>query len=293
MARLVRTTICRCLNSFLLISLVVLPAEARPRKGLKTAATNSVHEAAIVAKQARAYYDKKDFALAAELYDRAYVLNPARPEYLYGVGRARQMAGRLEDARMALERLQALLPQNHPLQQKAEKSLKEIADAEKAKPPIVIAEPVQVTPTVVQVVEIPQVVTPVVALAPPPTPTQPQVPAPVEMQVVKPAEILSDSNNFGANATIIGGAALGVLGIGLSIWARVEQNALADDLGKVRGPEAASRQREINNLSTASLVSSVVGAGALALGLYWRLGEHRAQPVLTASPTWVGLAWRL
>jgi tetratricopeptide (TPR) repeat protein len=277
----------RCLSSLLILTLLAPQvALARPvkhvsaeAKALAKTAKQNAHEAAVVAKQAKAYYQQKQFALAAELYHRAYELNPARPEFLYGVGRSEQMAGHIPQARTALESLRELLPPKHPLQAKAAKSLVEMQDVavhtvEVIPPPVVV---LPVAPTPVEVVALPLAPTPVAIV---------QLPQP------PPTIVKSESPHPVTTGTMLMGGALIVTGIALAIVAEIDRSALAADLGVIRGSEAATRQQTVNSLSTGSVIAVAAGAGAMALGLYWRMGETAKSPVLSATPSTVQLSWR-
>ena len=274
----------RCLSSFVLIVTLLTSsiADARPHTRAAAqlhSAKASAHEAAVVARQAKAYYQKKQFALAAELYRRAYELNPARPEFLYGVGRSEQMAGHLPQARAALESLRQLLPPKHPLQAKAAASLVAMQE--------IVAEAVEVIPPPMAVTPVAQP-TPTLAVAPPVAPT------PVVVEASPLTVVRSDSPRALTRTAMWTGGALIVAGIALAVWAEVNRSTLAADLGVIRGTEAATRQQTVNSLSTASVISVAAGAGALALGLYWRIGEtaNPRTPVLTATPSTVQLSWR-
>lgn len=282
----------RCPSRLLLVALclIAVTAQARPTPEAVLAAKQAketAHEAAVVAKQAKAYYQQKQFALAAELYRRAYQLNPLRPEFLYGVGRSEQMAGHRKEAREALESLRRLLPSAHPLQAKAAASLVEMQDVVEEPtvvipPPIVVPPPAPATPTVA--------IEPIAAPLPiAPTPELAQLP-PVVVQT--PPE--GPSHAF-TQAAMWTGAGLTLAGIGLAIAAEVERGSLVAAKGTIRGTEASSRQDTINTLSTVSVVAVAMGAGSLALGLYWRFGERSAgerQPTLSLTPTSLRLAWR-
>lgn len=282
----------RFLSKLLIVVALGTPATAQPRPAKNAPATQvakeTAHEAAVVAKQAKSYYGQKQYALAAELYRRAFLLNPTRPEFLYGVGRAEQMAGRTAEARQALEELRRLLPPNHPLQAKAAVSLVAMQEVV-AEPVVVIPSPVVVPPS--------EPVTPTVAVILPAAPTPAvNVSRPPEPPVVaaQPQPLGEPSHTMSQVAMWAGGT-LVVSGIAMALWAEVDRSLLASDLGVIRGTEAASRQQTINGLSTASVVAAAAGAGALALGLYWRIGEQSAgqrTPTLTASLTSVGLTWR-
>ena len=272
-------------SSLLIASLLLAQATAFARPAPLTAeakaAKETAHEAAVVAKQAKAYYEQKQFSLAAELYRRAYLLNQTRPEFLYGVGRSEQMAGHLPAAREALENLRRLLPANHPLQAKAAASLVEMQEIV-AEPIIVIPPPVPVTPTFVE---------PAAA----PTPVVVHVEAPKPTMVVTQTPIEPNTGHAWTQAAMWSGGVLVVSAVVLAIWAEVDRSALDADLGNIRGADAVSRQRTVNTMSTGSVIAAAAGAGALALGLYWRIGEQAASlrtPLLTAGPTALALTWR-
>ncbi len=76
----------------------------------RTALPASPREAAIVSKQALDYYYKGRYDIATELYQRAFKLDPARPEYLYGAARSEHKAGRLANAIALYERLLSKVP---------------------------------------------------------------------------------------------------------------------------------------------------------------------------------------
>lgn len=277
-----------------LVALLASPVHARGRPSPAAAAAHAAaHDAAVVARQAKGYFGQRKFDLAAELYGRAYQLNPSRPEYLYGVGRAEQMAGRVHEARSALETLQKLLPAGHPLQAKASAALAQLRAAEPPPvvptppppPPTEVALPVAVSPAAAPTptaASLPAPPTPVVAARPPPPPPSVSLTAPPPQHLMTQAAMWT------------GGAAI-LTGIGLAIGAEVMRSQLVDDLGVIRGTEAADRQRTINALSTASLIAVAAGAGGLALGLYWRIGEAAEGargPVVSVGPSSVGVSWR-
>lgn len=103
----------------------VLPAAA-------WAASAASKEAAVVAKQALQYYQSGKWAIAAELYRRAYRIDPTRPEYLFGVGRAEQRAGNFKEALLAYETLLTILPEGEAFRAKVESAVAE-TKAEQAK----------------------------------------------------------------------------------------------------------------------------------------------------------------
>lgn len=102
-------------------TVAVVPAVAAPTAASRARAAEKL------AATARIVYDQGQFLAAAELYRKAYSIDPAQHDYLYGIGRAEQKAGRLAQARVALEQLLAIIPADDPLATRARKALDEIA----------------------------------------------------------------------------------------------------------------------------------------------------------------------
>ena len=71
-------------------------------------------DAQVMSKQALAFYQQGKFRVAAQLYERAYQLDPSHPEFLYGAGRAEHKAGRLWQAKQYYERLLERVPADSP-----------------------------------------------------------------------------------------------------------------------------------------------------------------------------------
>jgi len=164
-----------------LLTLLATAALAAPRTTTDSAKAN------ILSEQAMDYFKNGQFALAAELYRKAFRLDPGRPEYLFGVGRSEQKAGRLPQARAAFDQVVALLPVSEPLAVKAQKALEELAAAPTPAPaapapapaPVAAAAPVAPTPAAAPA--------PVVASAPPvPIVTADKI-KPAQTVVVAPA----------------------------------------------------------------------------------------------------------
>lgn len=103
-----------------------------PLAWAKPAAVSPADQAREHAQLARAVYEKGQFSAAAELYRKAFRLDPSKPDYLYGVGKAEQKAGHHAQARAALEQLLALLPADEPLADRARKALSEVVAAQAA-----------------------------------------------------------------------------------------------------------------------------------------------------------------
>ena len=98
---------------------------ARPSSG-------ETQEAVIVSKQALDYYLRSNYAIAVELYAKAYSLDP-KPEYLYGQARAEHDAGLFEAAIGHFERCLAALGPSDQLRVKADHYLKKAQEALAAK----------------------------------------------------------------------------------------------------------------------------------------------------------------
>ena len=98
-------------------------------RGPAHAAAPQAATGATVASEAKGYFDRGKWEMAAELYRRAFELDRSRPEYLYGVGRAEQENGKLEPARIAFDQLLALLPNTNPLYAKCKIRMAELAAA--------------------------------------------------------------------------------------------------------------------------------------------------------------------
>lgn len=99
-------------------------ARAAPRK---PAASTPADQALDLARTARKVYEAGQFAAAAEMWRKAFRLDPSKPDYLYGVGKAEQRAGELLKAKAAFEQLLALVPGDDPLAERSRKALAEIA----------------------------------------------------------------------------------------------------------------------------------------------------------------------
>lgn len=260
--------------------LLAMPAHAA---NPKSAAPEQAQEAVIVSKQAKAYFDRGQYALAAELYRRAYEIDRSRPEFLFAIGRAEQKAGRLREALAAFEQLLTLLPVSNPLHIKAKVAVTEIR---LALSPVPAQQPEQATPAANQ----PQAPT---ALPVPVTPSVDAKVASVPTVVVAPVRAPAETEGSRAQLRRAGWIA-GALGLaaagGLAVVAGIRDAQLADDKGKITGDQARDRQGTINGLSTAAAVCGAVGLGGLALG-WWYLGDGpRVQVGADARQVW--LAWR-
>ena len=94
---------------------------SQPVLAAKPAASDAAAEASYVAKQAIDYYKNGDPRMAADLYRRAYRIDPSKPDYLFGAARAEQKAGHAKEAIVTYENVLALLPSTDPLAKKAQK----------------------------------------------------------------------------------------------------------------------------------------------------------------------------
>lgn len=98
----------------------------------KVAAVSPADEALDLARTARKVYEAGQFSAAAELWRKAFRLDPSKPDYLYGVGKAEQRAGNFAKAKAAFEQLLALVPADDPLAERSRKAMAEMAKAPEA-----------------------------------------------------------------------------------------------------------------------------------------------------------------
>ncbi len=111
--------------------LVTATLVGSPQTGLAQAAPSAEQskEAVIVSKQALDYYYKGRHEMAAELYRRAWELDPSRPEYGYGAARAEHKRGQLK---VAIGLYEKVIKQAGPRHQMTIKSTHHLATARAA-----------------------------------------------------------------------------------------------------------------------------------------------------------------
>ncbi len=230
----------------------------------------SMHEAEIVAKQAMQYFQNGQFLLAAELYRQAFRIDPAHPDYLYGVGRAEQRAGRWQEALAAFENLIALLPASEPLSVKARREVEVIKKARDAAvapapaaipaPPVAAPQPPTAQPKRAEVAP--------PAISPPQPQPKSQDVAPLAVHKTEsPAEPPQDRGLPVAALGVAGAAALAGLGLaGVAWW---QQGQLDDfrresdqlyDPARITPAQVRERQGTVNGLWWAG-----AAAGGVAL----------------------------
>lgn len=245
-------------------------------------------EARDLAKVARKLYDSKQFAAAAELYRKAYRLDYAKPDYLYGVGRCEQRAGNFAAAVVAFEQLLALLQPGDALVPKAKVALDEVRAAreadlalpggampdsgERPPPPIAVPQPPAATATTASVDA-----TPVVAQTP-------LAATPVDagrLAWVEPPRSQPPSRTPAA-ILLTAAAVAGLTGIvagGAAVAANADANRFrvpdsgAFDPGRIGKEDARARIADINFKTKVAGVAGATAALAGALGAWlwpWR-----------------------
>ncbi len=122
--------------SWLVTSIATVCSVAAPAptyaKDTKVAAVSGAEQAKNLSAQALVAYESGKFAEAAELYKIAYRLDPTTSDYLFGVGKAEQKAGRWAQAAAAFEQLLAILPAADALAARARKALETVKAAQNA-----------------------------------------------------------------------------------------------------------------------------------------------------------------
>ncbi len=286
----------------LVLLAVMAGSLAQPSACHAAVADKQVKEADKVATAAKVVYEQGQFPVAADLYRKAFRLNPAKPDYLYGVGRAEQRAGRYAQAKAAFEQLLALIPSDDPLAEKARKALGEVAAADKAAqptpkpaepakaipPPVVVPAPVAPAAAPTPVHQEPKPASLAQKPAPAITPRLPTVAAPAPRPLPMPAVAA-----FAVAVAALGGT----VGFGL---AAVEADAFADryrtadgefvDPKKLPQAEATALVRDINFKRQMTVACGATMAAAVAVGGWLWV---RDRPVRVASDGQsVLLAWR-
>ncbi len=250
-------------------------------------------EASMVAKQAIDYYRHQAYVASADLYRRAYRIDPTKPEYLFGVGRSEQKAGKFKAARLAFESLMGLLPGTDPYFLKSQKALDEIDAVEKsaAPPPLPVAPPPVAQPPR-STVEPPQPLPPPAVVVVKTVETLPQrepvAPPPVVLQA--PRRLAE--NELVPWALVAGGGALFIAGLGVSLstladaaaWKR-DSGTLGPD-GKIVGTNYQTASATVTSLNTRLGVGIGLGVGGLACagGGTWLLLRHPDKVALLPTP---------
>ncbi len=276
------------------------------------AAGNQNSEATGVAKQAMDYYKAGEFPMAAELYRRAFRLDPTRPEYLFGLGRSLQNAQKFQDAMLAYESLLALLPATDPWSKKGrnavrelqatmsalEKSAVHVPAPIKAEPvaPAPPPEPVKVVVEVRQLpAEPPKPAPPVVAPAP-----APALPALQVEQIAQPVAVPRPAWRTWTQWSLLGvGAVALVAGVGVYGAAASDRSVLDAKLGQTQNgyisgigyADATAQAAAIGQHKTAGAIAMGVGAAsAVAGGVLWWL-DRSMQAAWLPVPVGTGVAW--
>jgi hypothetical protein len=281
------------------------------------AAGNAVGEAAGVAKQAMDYYKAGEFPMAAELYRRAFRLDPTRPEYLFGLGRSLQNAKQYKEAMLAYESLLALLPATDPWSKKGRHAVQELQATmtalektaakkppeEKSEPP---AQPKPVSPqepvkVIVEVRQVPaEAPKPAPAvLAPTPTVT-PVAVAPAMPQIDKPAESERPAwHKWTQWGLIGGGAAALVAGVAVYGAAVGQRSALDTKLAQTQSglisgigySDATAQAEAIGHQKTIGAVTMGIGAAAAVAGGIFLLLDRPSTTAWLPTPASNGVQW--
>ena len=260
------------------------------------AAQPQVTEAAIVAKQAIDYYQNGNPAMAAELYRRAFQLDPTKADYLFGVGRSEQKAGRVREATAAYENVVALLPSTNPLARKAQTALTELrADVAPTQ-----AQNLANRPLVAEKVPEPARA-PEPAPAPAPAPESTRVAPATAPAAAAPAAPGEWHKPVGWSLVAVSGAAV-VGAVVLAVLASKNQSDLNGfktssglyDPARITPTDVGSRQTTINSLWTGVGIAGGVAAVAGGVGAWALLtapspGSPVQSMTLTPGPGDVGL----
>ncbi|MSQ85202.1 MAG: hypothetical protein EXR77_20385 [Myxococcales bacterium] len=261
-----------------------------------------VQEARDLAKVARKLYEAKHYGAAAELYRKAFRLDPDKPDYLYGVGRAEQRAGKHADAKVAFEQLISLLPVDDPLAARAKRALAELQPADSAVDP----------PKDPSAAEGPAV--PPAALATPtvmaatatPTEAHPALAVPVDNLVKNRAgagpvdrrgpmnelAILAYASTGFAVAAAAGGLAVGVA----AAVANGDANAFrvadsnAFDPTKISKADVRARIADINFKTKVTAICAAAAAVSAGVAAWLRPGA--GVPGLATDGETIGVVWR-
>ncbi len=295
----------------LLASLAVAPTPA-------FAGNATVVEAAGVAKQAMDYYKAGEFTMAAELYRRAFRIDPTRPEYLFGLGRSLQNAQKYQDAMLAYESLLALLPATDPWSKKGRNALRELqttmAALERTLPtkpevkpepaPLPVAKP---APEPVKPAPPPEPVAPPTPVKPPPVVVTPvaapvvvkPVAAPVVVATAPPADPAPRWRTYARWGLLGAGAVAVIAGAAVYGSAASDRSALDGKLAQTQGSyisgisyaDATAQAAAIGHKKTAGAVTLALGAAAaLGGGALW-LTDALQQSAWVPTPTLNGVQW--
>jgi len=283
----------------------VAPTPALAKNG-KVAAVSAHEQAKNLSAQALVAYERGKFAEAAELYKIAYRLDPTTSDYLFGVGKAEQKAGRWAQAAAAFEQLLAILPASDPLAGRARKALETVKAAQSGQAPAAAAPaPVEATkPPVEAAKSAVETARPAAEAAKPvvvATPAPRKVEAPKKAQA-SPVIVAPTTQEAPAWPKWTATAVTAVAAIGAGFFAMKARQANSDanafrtadgvsfDPSKIGESDAKEKVTDINSKWTtaASLGAvAVVGAGVSA----W-LWLRTPGPAVATDGRQVYLAWR-
>jgi len=245
-------------------------------------------EAEIVAKQAKDYFDNKQFVLAAELYRKAFRINPRKADYLFGVARSEQRAGRVREACAAFEQVIALLPKSEPLYVKAQQALADLSREEATPPP----PPPPPPPRIIEP-KPPPVVVVQPKLEPKPEPKRadppPIVPPPVVVQEPLPPSM--PTRRVLGWSGVAGGSVLAVTAATLAGFATTDQAWLdRHNRTNITKPQIITAQESVNRQWTVAAVTGGVGLAAGAVGAWLLLTDPPPRVVLVPQADGVRVA---
>ena len=253
---------------------VLSPASAWPQAA-------NPQEARLVSKQALSFYKTGKFVVAAELYHRAYKLDPSRPQFLYGAARAEHKAGRLEQAALVYKAVKKALGPKHDLYRKSQRYLFSIEDEIRDR------QSAQARPPKIQTKR-------------PKTP-QPARPAGTtassgDRTVGAPAAVATSGSTWrrpvgwicaGLGLVAAGaGAAVGMNAIDRREKLDAKRDPVSNKFNSsMIAPEVAIKEdKDINSQIVTAYVVGIGGVAVTALGAYWVMTAADAAPTVAVLP---------
>jgi len=253
--------------------LVGMPVQAARPKG-----SDAHAEGAFVAKQAIEYDLNGQFAMAAQLYRRAFRIDKSKPEYLFGVGHSEEKAGCIQEAIVAYQKLMRLVPATDPLAKQAKAALEALQTP--------AADPVALAPA---------------DPAPVAAPVAVGEPAPVVAAPAPPSQPQADWKRSAGIASLAAGGAVLIAsavlaGAALLDQSRLDGNKLREtgsyDPARITSAQVRSRQSGVNNLWTGAAVTGGIAAVAGGFGA-WALLTAPESVTLAPGPGNLGVVLAL
>lgn len=296
----------------LLLLLAMMPLAAMAQSaGSRGTGSHSAAEASMVSKQALDYYKNGEFQLAAELYRRAFRIDPTKPEYLFGLARSLQNGKQFKEAVVAYESLIALLPATDPWSRKGRQALSELQatmgaldrTAAEKKEPIKETPPVE-TPKPVEIQKPVEVVKPVET--PKPVEVVKPVEAPKPLEVGKPMEVITSPKiqqsdwKTPTEWTLLGVGAAGIVtGIVLVAVARSDRADLDKRLaqtssgGLISGTGYSQAKSDADSIAareTGGVIALSVGVVSAGIGAWLLLSGNESSAWIPSAST-NGICW--